>query len=157
MVELLGATPRTTTEWGGRAIALFPAWEEAILIGPILEETREVLPELVVDDGSRDGAAAVAEAAGSPVVRHRQNRGKDAALRRGFAWAPDRTYDAVLTLNADGQHDPADIPKFLSAYQAGAAWPAESAASLSIVDCVRWPSQRRVALKTCRAVAGPSS
>jgi glycosyltransferase involved in cell wall biosynthesis len=61
----------------------------------------------------------VAEAAGATVVRHSQNQGKGVALMTGFAWALERGYDAVLTLDADGQHDPADIPKFLAAYVSG--------------------------------------
>lgn len=101
-------------------LALIPAWNEASRIGPIVEKTRAYLPVLVVDDGSRDETAAVAEAAGAIVVRHPQNRGKGVALTTGFAWALEHGYEAVLTLDADGQHDPADIPKFLAAYRAGA-------------------------------------
>jgi glycosyltransferase involved in cell wall biosynthesis len=84
-------------------LALMPAWNEAIRMGPIVEAT-----------------PAVAETAGATVVRHPRNRGKGVALMTGFAWALERGYDAVLTLDADGQHDPADVPKFLAAYEAGA-------------------------------------
>lgn len=101
-------------------LALIPAWNEASRIGPIVEKTRAYLPVLVVDDGSHDETAAVAEAAGATVVRHSQNQGKGVALTTGFAWALEHGYEAVLTLDADGQHDPADIPQFLAAYQAGA-------------------------------------
>jgi glycosyltransferase involved in cell wall biosynthesis len=101
-------------------LALMPAWNEAARIGPIVEATRARLPVLVVDDGSHDDTPAVAEAAGATVVRHPRNRGKGVALMTGFAWAVERGYDAVLTLDADGQHDPADVPKFLAAYEAGA-------------------------------------
>jgi glycosyltransferase involved in cell wall biosynthesis len=101
-------------------LAFIPAWNEAPRIGLVVEAARSHLPVLVVDDGSQDDTAAVAEAAGATVVRHRQNRGKGAALMTGFAWALGRGYDAVLTLDADGQHDPADIPRFLDAYEAGA-------------------------------------
>jgi glycosyltransferase involved in cell wall biosynthesis len=101
-------------------LALMPAWNESARIGPIVEATRACLPVLVVDDGSRDDTPAVARAAGATVVRHPRNRGKGVALITGFAWALERGYDAVLSLDADGQHDPADIPKFLAAYEAGA-------------------------------------
>ncbi|MBL7062837.1 MAG: glycosyltransferase family 2 protein [Anaerolineae bacterium] len=101
-------------------IALIPAWNEATRIGPVVEATRAHLQVLVVDDGSHDGTPAVAEAAGATVVRHSRNRGKGVALMDGFTWALERDYEAVLTLDADGQHDPADIPKFLAAYEAGA-------------------------------------
>ena len=97
-----------------------PAWNEATRIGPIVEATRARLPVLVVDDGSHDETPTVAQAAGATVVRHSHNRGKGVALTTGFAWALERGYDAVLTLDADGQHDPADIPKFLAAYEDGA-------------------------------------
>ncbi len=102
-----------------RVLALIPAWNEASRIGPIVEEARVHLPVLVVDDGSTDGTAAVAEAVGATVVRHAENRRKGAALQTGFAWALEHGYDAVLTLDADGQHDPTEIPKFLAALEAG--------------------------------------
>jgi len=101
-------------------LALIPAWNEAARIGPVVEATRTYLPVLVVDDGSRDDTAAVAEAAGATVVRHPHNRGKGVALTTGFAWALERGYGAVLTLDADGQHDPAEILKFLAAWEADA-------------------------------------
>ncbi len=101
-------------------LALIPAWNEAPRIEPVLRGTLGYLPVLVVDDGSSDETARVAEAAGATVVRHATNLGKGAALRTGFAWALEHGYGAVLTLDADGQHDPADIPQFLDAYARGA-------------------------------------
>ncbi len=101
-------------------LALIPAWNEATRIGPIIEATRVHLPVLVVDDGSRDDTAAEAERAGATVVRHHRNRGKGAALMTGFGWALAHGYEAVLTLDADGQHDPADIPAFLAAHESAA-------------------------------------
>ena len=101
-------------------LALIPAWNEATRIGPIVKTTRARLPVLVVDDGSDDDTSAVAEAAGAIVVRHSQREGKGVALMTGFDWALEQGYDAVITIDADGQHDPADLPKFLAAYAAGA-------------------------------------
>jgi glycosyltransferase involved in cell wall biosynthesis len=101
-------------------LALIPAWNEATRIGPVVEAARAYLPVLVVDDGSRDDTAAVAGAAGATVVRHPHNRGKGVALTTGFAWALARGYGAVLTLDADGQHDPAEILKFLAAWKSDA-------------------------------------
>jgi len=101
-------------------LALIPAWNEETRIDPILRATRAYLPVLVVDDGSHDDTSAVAEASGATVVRHSRNQGKGMALMTGFAWALERDYEAVLTLDADGQHDPSDIPKFLAAYASGA-------------------------------------
>jgi len=101
-------------------LALIPAWNEAARIQPVLEGVRAFLPVLVVDDGSTDETPALSEAAGATVLRHEQNGGKGAALQTGFAWALEQGYCAVLTLDADGQHDPAEIPKFLAAYRAHA-------------------------------------
>jgi glycosyltransferase involved in cell wall biosynthesis len=101
-------------------LALIPAWNEATRISPIVEATCAHLPVLVVDDGSHDNTAAEAARAGATVVRHSQNRGKGVALVTGFTWALERGYEAVLTLDADGQHDPADIPAFRTAYKSGA-------------------------------------
>jgi glycosyltransferase involved in cell wall biosynthesis len=74
-------------------------------------------PVVVVDDGSSDDSSAAARAAGATVVlRHPRNQGKGAALRSGFRWACAEGAAAVLTLDADGQHDPAEIPALLAAY-----------------------------------------
>jgi glycosyltransferase involved in cell wall biosynthesis len=100
-------------------LALVPAWNEAAFIRPVLEGALAFLPTLVVDDGSTDETPAIAKAAGATVIRHGQNQGKGAALMTGFGWALEQGYDAVLTLDADGQHDPAEIPEFLAAYEAG--------------------------------------
>lgn len=100
-------------------LALIPAWNEGPRLRPVVEATQLYLPVLVVDDGSRDETPAVAERAGAIVVSHERNRGKGVALMTGFDWALERGWDAVLTLDADGQHDPSDIPKFLDAHQAG--------------------------------------
>ena len=70
---------------------------------------------LVVDDGSADRTAEVAREAGAQVVSHPTNRGKGAALKTGFAYALEHGFDAVVTLDADGQHLPHEIPKFLAA------------------------------------------
>jgi glycosyltransferase involved in cell wall biosynthesis len=100
-------------------LALVPAWNEAAYIRPVLEGTLAFLPTLVVDDGSIDDTAAIARAAGAIVINHPLNRGKGAALMTGFGWALEQGYEAVLTLDADGQHDPSEIPTFLAAYEAG--------------------------------------
>ena len=79
------------------------------------------LPVLVVDDGSADDTAGRAEAAGAAVLREHPNRGKGAALQAGFRRALEEGWDAVVTLDADGQHDPAEIPRFLDAWRASHA------------------------------------
>ncbi len=100
-------------------LALIPAWNEGSRLRPVVEATRRHLPVLVVDDGSDDDTASIAEGAGASVVIHGRNQGKGAALTTGFDWAFSRRYGAVLTLDADGQHDPDDIPNFLRAFEMG--------------------------------------
>ena len=98
-------------------LALIPAYNEEARITKVIEGALEHLPVLVVDDGSTDATAATATNAEATVVTLNPNQGKGAALQAGFRWAIDRGYEAVITLDADGQHDPAEIPKFLTAYQ----------------------------------------
>lgn len=104
---------------GPRIIALIPAHDEAPRIGPVVRATAAHLPVLVVDDGSTDATAIEAEAAGATVVTQRPNQGKGAALRAGFAHAIAEGVLAVVTLDGDGQHDPAELPRFLAAEAEG--------------------------------------
>jgi glycosyltransferase involved in cell wall biosynthesis len=101
-----------------KIIALIPGYNEAERIRAVIEAARAFLPVLVIDDGSKDDTAAIAEAAGATVIIQNPNQGKGAALKRGFAWAIKNRADAVLMLDADGQHDPAEIPKFIQKYTA---------------------------------------
>jgi glycosyltransferase involved in cell wall biosynthesis len=100
----------------GRVLAVIPAHDEAARIEAVVEGALGHVPVLVVDDGSSDETAALAEAAGARVLRQSPNQGKGAALRAGFAAALADGAEAVITLDGDGQHDPAEIPGFLGAY-----------------------------------------
>jgi glycosyltransferase involved in cell wall biosynthesis len=99
-------------------VALIPGYDEAPRIGPVVEAAARFLPVIVVDDGSSDATAIVARDAGAFVIRQEPNQGKGVALRRGFEHAIAEGAEAILTLDADGQHDPAEIPEFLSAWSA---------------------------------------
>ena len=101
-----------------RVAAIIPAFNAARTLAPVVEETKRRLADvIVVDDGSIDGTSDVARAAGATtVLRHERNRGKGAALKTGFAHACGEGYEAVITLDADGQHLPREIPKFLAAF-----------------------------------------
>src|SRR5687768_7074860 len=99
-------------------LALIPGYNEAPRIGTVIEAALRHLPVVVVDDGSTDGTADVSETAGATVLRRRPNEGKGAALRAGFQHALEKGAEAVVTLDADGQHDPAEIPAFLAAWHA---------------------------------------
>jgi len=97
-----------------QCVVVIPCLNEAATIGPLVQQVRDFLPHvLVVDDGSRDDTVAQAEAAGARVLRHRQTEGKGAALTTGFRAAVDAQFAWALAMDGDGQHSPADIPKFL--------------------------------------------
>jgi glycosyltransferase involved in cell wall biosynthesis len=99
-------------------LALIPAYEEGPRIGAVVEAARRHLPVVVVDDGSTDDTADRARTAGATVIRQVPNAGKGAALRAGFRHALDAGAPAVVTLDADGQHDPDEIPAFLERFEA---------------------------------------
>ena len=135
------ATPAATP----RILALVPGYEEGPRIGAVVEAAARHLPVLVVDDGSSDDTAAQAEAAGARVVRQVPNQGKGAALRAGFRAALDEGWDAVVTLDADGQHDPDEIPRFVAAFAtAGASGPRPELV-IGRRDFARMPPTRRLA------------
>jgi glycosyltransferase involved in cell wall biosynthesis len=99
-----------------KILALVPAYNEGARVRGVVEGARGQLPVLVVDDGSTDDTATHAESAGAELLRRPKNGGKGMALRDGFRHALSAGYDAVLTLDADGQHDPAEIPAFLQRF-----------------------------------------
>ena len=99
-----------------RICLLIPAYNEARTIGQVVSEAREIIESVVVvDDGSQDATAQIAEDSGSLVIKHSVNSGKGAALRTGFQHVLDNGYDALITMDSDGQHDVNDIPGFLKA------------------------------------------
>jgi glycosyltransferase involved in cell wall biosynthesis len=98
-------------------VIVIPAYQAAATVGTVVRQAQEHLPVLVVDDGSSDETGEVAARAGADVLRQQPNQGKGAALRMGFREALRRDADAVITLDADGQHDPERIPAFLEAWQ----------------------------------------
>ncbi len=102
------------------ACILIPAYNaEKTILAVVRECLQHGLPVAVVDDGSADGTAGMV--AGLPValLRHGQNLGKGAALKTGFAWAIASGFDAVVTIDADGQHDVSAIPKLVASAQNG--------------------------------------
>ena len=105
-----------------KVAALVPAYQAAAHLGEVLLGLA-ALPEpphvLVVDDGSRDATAEVARQYGVQVHSFAANRGKGHALLAGFELLRD--FDAVVTLDADGQHPPACLPAFVAAAEAGAS------------------------------------
>jgi glycosyltransferase involved in cell wall biosynthesis len=99
-----------------RAIVVVPALNAERSIGGVVRGCKAVNEDvLVVDDGSADRTSQVAREAGAQVVNHPANRGKGAALKTGFAYALEHGFDLIVTLDADGQHLPREIPKFFAA------------------------------------------
>jgi glycosyltransferase involved in cell wall biosynthesis len=99
-----------------KVLALIPAYNEGKRISEVVAGARAHLEVLVVDDGSSDDTTQRAEEAGAAILAQSPNQGKGAALRAGFSYALENDFEAVLTLDADGQHNPAEIPRFLRAY-----------------------------------------
>ena len=113
---------------GFRVAVVIPAWNEAATIGSVVAAVPRSIPKVsrvevvVVDDGSSDGTAVVALAAGADrVERHRRNRGLVSAFRTGMNAALARGADAVVHLDGDGQHDPRQIPRLLAPILLGRA------------------------------------
>lgn len=99
-----------------RALVIMPAWNEAETVGDTVREvlaTGEDIDVLVVNDGSTDETASVAASAGATVLNLPFNLGVGGAMRAGFRFAVREGYEAVIQVDADGQHNPADIRRVL--------------------------------------------
>jgi glycosyltransferase involved in cell wall biosynthesis len=101
-------------------LVIIPAYNAASTISGLIEKLFlhvEKNNMVVVDDGSRDQTAVLAEQAGVLVLRHLHNLGKGEALKTGFVYAIKKDYHAVITIDADLQHDPGFIPDFVAKSQ----------------------------------------
>ena len=99
---------------------VIPALNESATIVGVVEAAERYGVPIVVDDGSTDDTAKLAQQAGASVVLHGQNLGYDAALNSGFKKAMELGCALVITIDADGQHDPSLIQKFIDRIDAGA-------------------------------------
>ena len=107
-----------------RVVAVVPAFDEEAAIGAVVSEIHDFDPGIdvvVVDDGSSDGTADAAAAAGATVVRLPFNLGIGAAVQTGFRYALEQDYDVAVRLDGDGQHDPSELPKLLEPLERGEA------------------------------------
>lgn len=103
-----------------RIVALIPAYNEEKNIASVVKKTKEYVDVvLVVDDGSQDRTKEVAETAGAVVISYTENKGKAEAMRVGFKECIRNNSDVVVVLDADGQHDPGEIPQFLEKINEG--------------------------------------
>ncbi|KKG00533.1 dolichyl-phosphate mannose synthase [Methanosarcina mazei] len=95
--------------------AILPAYNEEVSIGSIVLLTKLYADNvIVIDDGSTDLTADIARKAGAEVVSHGANRGKAEAIKTGFTAAADLGADIIVTMDSDGQHNPADIPNLVA-------------------------------------------
>src|SRR2546422_4212911 len=103
-------------------LAAIPAFNEQKTIGSIvLTAQRYAEKVIVIDDGSEDETAWVAERAGATVIRHPTNRGYGAALRSCFEYAPESEFEVLVILDGDGQHRPEMIPQVVAPVNEGRA------------------------------------
>jgi glycosyltransferase involved in cell wall biosynthesis len=94
--------------------AIIPAYNTEAFIGPIIQKIREKdITPVVVNDGSHDNTEAVAKKERAVVLNTGVNSGKGAALRLGFQYALEKKFDLIFTIDSDGQHDPAEMEKFI--------------------------------------------
>ena len=103
-----------------RIAIVIPALNESATIAVVVEAAGRYGVPIVVDDGSTDNTAELARQAGAVVVSHENNRGYDAALNSGFKKVAELGSEIIITVDADGQHDPSLIQKFIDAIDAGA-------------------------------------
>ena len=99
-----------------RTVAVIPAYNEADTVGSVIDRTSEYVDEVVVvDDASADGTPAVARDHGATVLEHTFNTGVGGAVRTGYRYAIESDFDLVVQVDADGQHDPNEVPDLLAA------------------------------------------
>lgn len=101
----------------GRLLVAIPAWNESGTVAGVVASVHEAVPEatvVVVDDGSTDDTGARARAAGAVVLRMPFNVGVGGAMRAAFLYALYNDFDVVVQVDADGQHDPTQIPELLA-------------------------------------------
>lgn len=105
---------------GCRVGIVIPALNESATIARVVEAVRKYGDAIVVNDGSVDDTESLAKNAGAVVVSHAINLGYDQALNSGFEKAADLGCNIIVSVDADGQHDPRLIEKFIAAVQGGA-------------------------------------
>ena len=117
----MDGSPGATAVNRATVAAIIPAYFEEKHVADVVERTlKQVDNVLVVDDGSSDATAANARAAGAEVIRHERNAGKGETIKTGLRYWLERGFQHVIILDADGQHLPEEIARFIAAAPAGA-------------------------------------
>lgn len=107
---------------GSVITAIIPAFNEEVSVGSIVLHAKQHADRvIVIDDGSTDRTAEMAELAGAEVVHHTFNKGKGAALKTGFEAASQNGAEVIITMDSDGQHDPDEISNLAAPILAGEA------------------------------------
>ncbi len=96
-----------------QTVVTIAAYNEEKVIGSVLEQIPPDYDVVVVDDGSTDNTRDICREQGATVVKHVINLGQGAAVLTGFRKALEKNYDYIIEMDGDGQHDPADIPRFI--------------------------------------------
>jgi glycosyltransferase involved in cell wall biosynthesis len=103
-----------------KVCCIIPAYQESRAIDQVIRIAQKYCTHVVVvDDGSTDNTAKIAQDNGATVLRHPTNLGKGAALRTGFDYTVKKQYDVMITLDGDLQHNPHSIPRFLDKIKQG--------------------------------------
>jgi glycosyltransferase involved in cell wall biosynthesis len=112
--------PETSYTDMSSCLAVVPAYNERATVAGVVDALHRETPELdvlVIDDGSTDATAQIAEDAGANVLRLPFNLGIGGAVQAGFKYAAEHRYDYMVQVDADGQHDPGEIEKLFAAVQ----------------------------------------
>ena len=105
-----------------KACVIIPAYNESKEISGLIRAIKTKVPDvLVVDDGSTDSTAQIASDAGAIAIINIVNQGKGVCLKQGFKYALANNFDAVITMDGDGQHLPEDLPAFMRAAENSAS------------------------------------
>jgi dolichol-phosphate mannosyltransferase len=151
-----------------RVLCVAPAWNEGERIARVVRAVPGAVVDqtLVVDDGSTDNTAALAEAAGAIVVRSTGNRGVGAAIRSGIDYARENGYDVVVVVSGGGKTPPEQIPRLIEPILSGDAELVQGSRYIEGGEFLRMPLRRRLGTRAytllfslfcCRRVTDASS